>query len=214
MTTNADAARDAAWLAVYDKQLRPLTPEPIELYASKAMVSTPWNTFPALTFDGERLLVNWSQSNEDELSRNYGALFVWNGKQLERTRDAFRIGSTSLGDEGRASAATAGSGRFVVAWEEKSSSARGDSTGASIRMTALDDNGERLFVNPACNADDFQLNRALAGDQTNVSIAAGDDYTIQAIWTDNGVSDGNPRGAAMIRSVSLTYDQLFSDTKR
>ncbi len=151
-----------------------------------------------VAFDGEKLLVVWTQPDGSGAQRAMARLLdPFSGP----VSGIFRIGSTTTGDEVDVTAVARPGGGFFVAWQEENAVGRTDGDGSGVRGVMLDPDGEFQFANPACGQGDFALNATTRGNQESPSLAVVDGSVFVA-WTDDS-------GVGLDRSESGVRLRVF-----
>jgi hypothetical protein len=84
---------------------------------------------------------------------------------------------------------------FVAAWSDDTGDIRASVFGAG--KAVFGQPPRRVFANPACEVDEFVLPRASEGVQEDIAVAAVDDFTFVAAWTDRGGHGADTSGAGV-----------------
>lgn len=151
-----------------------------------------------VVWTGERLLVLWTQLEDDRLI----AWARWVRPGVGPEGPSFRIGAPGAGEQLELSGAAMGDGRVFVVWEERNGTGRTDGDGGGIRALMLDRTGDVQFADPACGRGDFQLNTTTSGNQWNPAVTVLDDGTIVTAFTDDS-------GVGVDRSESGVRTRVF-----
>ena len=186
---------------VLDSRLNVVVPT-TEIGRSEEESRTPVSL--AVAFDGQRVLVVWTEGNGGALAHVVGRLVSPMAVPLGPKRTL----SQGEGSQ-RDPAATTLSARdgFAVAWEAEGDSRDEDGSGTGIRMMLLGADGVPIFANAACGAGDFQVNAEHEGNQRQPALTTLNDGTVVVMWSGPDISGDGLHAVAMDPHTLLPIEE-------
>lgn len=186
-------------LATFDRALRPIVPP----FAIGPQISSYLPGVDAdIAFDGRQLLAVWIHVGADARRRLLGRFFTPDGDFLAApvtpTGEPFAVATEADEQESAPTVVARPEGGFVVAYTRLLLRPDSSEPAQSVALVAFDAEGERQFLDPACDRRELVVSDDRPGDHFGPSIARLADGTIGVVWTARDALGTDADGTAVL----------------